>query len=61
MTISLKISSKLVFESTKCRQLSDIDWNIVPSFKSRIVKAFLRVFKIVFWDLQVPAIPCSVA
>ena len=30
-------------------------------FKSRVVKAFLYVFNVIFWDLQVPAISCSVA
>ena len=37
-----------------------MDGYIVPSFQSRIVKAFLDIFKIISWDLYVPAIPCSV-
>ena len=41
--------------------LSDVDRNIVPSFKSRVVKSFVNVLNVIFWDLQVPAIPCSVA
>ena len=45
------------FESTKCRELSDANGNVVPSFQCRIMKAFLDVFKIVSWDLKVPAIP----
>ena len=48
MTIALRINFWLVFESPKCRKLSDIDWNVVPSFKSQVVKAFLQVFKIAF-------------
>ena len=42
---------KLLFESTKCRELSDVDGNIIPSFQSRIMKAFLDIFKISSWDL----------
>ena len=49
------ITFQLLFESIKCRELSDIDGNIVPSFQSRIVKAFLDVFKIISWELKVPA------
>ena len=48
----------MLFESTKCRELSDANGNVIPSFQSRIMKAFLDVFKIVSWDLKVPAIPC---
>ena len=29
-----KITFQLLFESIKCRELSDIDGNIVPSFQS---------------------------
>ena len=54
------ITFQLLFEFTKCRELSDIDGNIVPSFQIRVLKAFLHIFKVVSWDLQVPAIPCSV-
>ena len=45
------IDFQLLFEFTKCRDLSDIDGNIVPGFQSRIVKAFLDVFKVISWDL----------
>ena len=51
----------MVFESIKCRELSDIDGDIVPSFQSRIMKAFLDVFKIISWDYYVSAVcalPC---
>ena len=51
---------QLLFEFSKYRELSDIDENIVPSFQSRILKAFLDIFKVISWDLQVPAIPCFV-
>ena len=37
-----------------------IDGNIVPSFQSRIMKAFIDILWIIFWDLSVPTIPCSV-
>ena len=50
----------MTFESTKCRELSDANGNFVPSFQCRIMKAFLDVFKIVSWDLKVPAVPCYV-
>ena len=30
---------------TKCKEHSDIDGNTIPSFQSRIVKAFLDIFK----------------
>ena len=56
-TIALGITLKLAFEPMECRKLSDVDGNIVPSFS----KAFLYVFNVIFWDLQVPAISCSVA
>ena len=59
--IALGIVPKLAFERIKRRKLSDVDGNIVPSFKSRVVKAFLYVFNVTFWDLQVLAISCSVA
>ena len=42
---------QLLFEFTKCRELFDIDGNIVPSFQSRVVKAFLLILKVVSWDL----------
>ena len=41
----------IVFDSTKCRELSEIDGNIVSSFQSRIVKDFLGIFKVISWDL----------
>ena len=44
----------MLFESTKCRELSDVDRNAVPSFQCRITKVFLDVFKVVSWDLKVP-------
>ena len=44
------ITFQFLFESTKCRELSGTDGNIVLSFQSRIVKAFLGVFKAVSWD-----------
>ena len=50
----------MTFESTKCKELSDANGNFVPSFQCRIMKAFLVVFKIVSWDLKIPAIPCYV-
>ena len=57
----LGITLKLAFEPIECRKLSDVDRNIVPNFKSQVVKAFLYLFNVGFWDLQVPAISCSVA
>ena len=45
------ITFQLLFEFTNRRELSDIDGNIVPGFQSRIVKAFLDVFKVISWDL----------
>ena len=60
-TIALGITLKLAFKPIECRKLSDVDGNIVPSFKSLVAKAFLYVFNVIFWDLQVPAISCSVA
>ena len=45
------ISFQLLFEFTKCRELSDVDGNIVPGFQSRVVKAFLDIFKVISWDL----------
>ena len=54
------ITFQLLFEFTKCRELSDIDGNSGPSFQSRVLKAFLHIFKVISWDLQVPAVPCSV-
>ena len=42
---------QLLFEFTKCRELSDIDGNIVPGLQSRIVKAFLDIFEVISWDL----------
>ena len=45
------ITCQLLFEFTKCRKLSDINGNIVPSFQSRIVKAFLDIFRVLSWDL----------
>ena len=45
------ISFQLLFEFTKCRELSDIDGNIVPGFQSRIAKVFRDVFKVIPWDL----------
>ena len=38
------ITFQLLFEFTKCRELPDINGNIVPSFQSRIVKAFHGYF-----------------
>ena len=35
------ITFQLLFEFTKCRELSDIDENVVPSFQSRVLKALL--------------------
>ena len=54
-TIALGITLKLAYEPVECRKLSNVDGNIVPSFKSRVVKAYLYVFNVIFWDLQVPA------
>ena len=34
------ITFQLLFEFTKCRELSDIDGNFIPCFQSRIVKPF---------------------
>ena len=51
----------LAFKLIECRKLSDVDGNIFSSFKSRVVKVFLYVFNVIFWDLQVPTISCSVA
>ena len=52
MLCSARINTfQLLFEFTKCRELSDIDGNIVPSFESRIVKAFLDKFKVISLDL----------
>ena len=45
------ITFQLLFEFTKFRELSDIDGNIVPSFQSRVLKAFLHIFKVISWDL----------
>ena len=45
------ITIQLLFEFTKRRELPDIDGNIVPGFQSRIVNAFLDVFKVISWDL----------
>ena len=45
------ITFQVLFKCAKYRELSDIDRNIVPSFQSRIVKAFLDIFKIISWDL----------
>ena len=42
---------KLAFEPIEGKKLSDVDRNIVPSVKKRVVKAFLYVFNVVFWDL----------
>ena len=42
---------QLLSESTKCRELSDINGNIVLSFQTRIVEAFLDIFKVISWDL----------
>ena len=50
------ITLQLLFESTKCKELSDTDGNIFPSFHSRILKAFLDVFRMISWDLWAPAI-----
>ena len=33
-------------------KLSDVEGNIVPSFNSRVVKAFLYVFNVLFWDCK---------
>ena len=49
------------FEPVECRKLSDVDGNIVPSFKSRVMKAFLYAFNVVFEGISGPAISCSVA
>ena len=46
------ITFQLLFEFTKCRELSDIDGNFIPCFQSRIVKAFLDIFKVISWDLE---------
>ena len=45
------ITFQLLFEFTKSRELSDIDENFIPCFQSRIVKAFLEIFKVISWDL----------
>ena len=45
------ITFQLLFEFTKCRELSDIDGNFIPCFQSQIVKAFLDIFKVISWDL----------
>ena len=45
------ITFQLLFEFSKCRELFDIDGNIVPSFQSRVEKAFLHIFKVISWDL----------
>ena len=45
------ITFQLLFDFTKCREISYIDRNIVPSFQSRIVKALLDKFKVISWDL----------
>ena len=47
----LLIARWLLFASTKCKELSDVDGNIIQSIQSRIVKALLNVFKITSWDL----------
>ena len=39
------ITFQSLFEFTKCRELSDVDGNFIPCFQSRIVKAFLDIFK----------------
>ena len=54
------VTFQLLFEFSKCRELSDIDGNIVTSLQSRIVTAFLDIFKVISWDLQVLAIPCTI-
>ena len=41
------ITFQLLFEFTKRRELSDIDGNVIPCFQSRIVKAFLDIFKVI--------------
>ena len=41
------------FESTKRRELSGINGNIVSSFKTQIAKALQDAFKEISWDLQV--------
>ena len=53
-------SDRIWYLKKKCRELSDIDGNFIPCFQSRIVKAFLDIFQVISWDLQVPAVPCSV-
>ena len=45
------ITFQLLFEFTKCRELSDIYVTIVPSSQSRVLKAFLHIFKFISWDL----------
>ena len=45
------ITFQLLFEFTKCRELSDVDGNVVPGFQSRVVKAFLDIFTVISWDL----------
>ena len=45
------ITFQLLFEFTKCRELSDVDGNIVPGFQSRVVKALLDIFKVISLDL----------
>ena len=50
----------MLFVSTKRRELADVNGNVFLSFHCRIMKAFLDVFKIISWDLKVPAIPCYV-
>ena len=53
-TIALGITLKMAFEPIEFRKLSDVDGDIFPSFKSRVVKAFLCVFNVIFWNFQVP-------
>ena len=46
-TIALGITLKLAFEPIECRKLSDVDGNIDPSFKSRVVKVICHTCAVV--------------